>query len=413
MCLSRHWFAGKEKIGENSIFSKPLKMPKLRPVKVIKLPRSKVHLGAPLAWSVRDEHGTLLLSKGFVVQTEAQLDQLLQRGAFVDVEEVIASAQSEQAPDVKTVVLPPNLFGLWAKTAEGLRILMTRPEEKPDFAAQLDAFVVNILALLDSNVDIALYRAVRQDNHQHFYYGYTHAIHTAVLCVLLSRHLRWATARMLSLVKAALTMNLTILELQGKMAAQETPVKDQQRAEIQAHPVKTVALLNKLGIEDDDWLRAVAQHHEQSDGTGYPSRCTAIDEMAIALRVCDVFMAKISPRALRAALSPQEAIKQLYREDKGGPLSTAVVKVFGIYPPGDFVKLASGELGIVVERTANARAPIVASITDTTGHPVARTVRHDTGQAEFAITGTASDQAMLKRLPPERLYGFSMAPVPH
>jgi hypothetical protein len=88
-----------------------------------------------------------------------------------------------------------------------------------------------------------------------------------------------------------------------------------------------------------------------------------------------------------------------------------VVTVFGIYPPGDFVKLTSGELGIVVERTANARAPIVASITDTKGHPVAITVRHDTGQPEFAITGTANDQVMLKRLPPERLYGFSMAPV--
>jgi hypothetical protein len=133
-------------------------------------------------------------------------------------------------------------------------------------------------------------------------------------------------------------------------------------------------------------------------------------ELAIALRVADVFMAKISPRALRSALSPQEAIRELYREDKGGPLSTAIIKEFGIYPPGDFVKLASGELGIVVQRTGNARAPIVAAITDTAGQPVARTVRHDTGQPGFAIVANATDKAMLARLPPERLYGFSSAP---
>jgi len=61
----------------------------------------------------------------------------------------------------------------------------------------------------------------------------------------------------------------------------------------------------------------------------------------------------------------------------------------------------------VVQRTENARAPIVASITDTNGHPVTRTLRHDTGQAEFAITGNATDKALLKHLAPERLYGFS------
>jgi hypothetical protein len=121
-------------------------------------------------------------------------------------------------------------------------------------------------------------------------------------------------------------------------------------------------------------------------------------------------MAKISPRTLRASLSPTEAVRELYREDKGGPISTAIIKEIGIYPPGDFVKLASGELGIVVQRTGNARAPIVASITDTAGHPVARTLRHDTGQPGFAIVANVTDKAMLMRLPPERLYGFSSAP---
>lgn len=63
----------------------------------------------------------------------------------------------------------------------------------------------------------------------------------------------------------------------------------------------------------------------------------------------------------------------------------------------------------MVQRTENAKAPIVASITDTTGHPVTRTLRHDTGQAEFAIVGNVTDKSLLKHLAPERLYGFSKA----
>ncbi|MFZ4478562.1 MAG: HD-GYP domain-containing protein [Rhodoferax sp.] len=375
------------------------------------MPRSKVRLGEPLRWNVRDDRGTLLLSKGFIVESEKQLEELLRRGAFVDVEEVIAAERAEPPSTAPAVVFAPSVFALWARTSEGLRTLFSRRLQSSSFAAQVDAFALDTLALLERNVDIGIYNAVRQDNQELSYYGYTHSIHTAVLCVLLSRHLGWPRERMMSLVKAALTMNLTIMELQGRMAAQDMPVSVRQRAEIEAHPQRTVELLRASGVDDDDWLTAIAQHHENLDGTGYPHRCTEIGEMAIALRVCDVFMAKISPRALRPALSPQEAIRQLYREDKGGPISTAVVKEFGIYPPGDFVKLASGELAVVVQRTANAKAPIVASITDSLGRPVTRTLRHDTGQAEFAIVGTVSDKTLLKRLPAERLYGFSRTPL--
>ena len=382
----------------------------LRIVKVLRLPREKVVLGVPLPWSVRDAQGLLLLSKGHIVASEQQLSQILERGAFVDVEEIRAAAAHVAAPpSAPTMVTPPNLFDLWNKTAEALRVLLTSPLDKPDFCAQLDVFVARVVSLLDRNINIGIYRAVRQDNAHDFYYGYTHSIHTAVLCILLSRHLGWPESRMLSLVRAALTMNMTILELQGKMAAQDVPMKDSQRAEIRSHPHKTVELLKKLGVTDATWLQAIAQHHEHPEGTGYPTGCTDMSEMAMALRVTDIFMAKISPRALRAALTPQEAIRHLYKEDKGGAISTAIVKEFGIYPPGDFVKLASGELGIVVERTANARAPIVAAITDAAGKPCGRTLRHDTGQAQFAIVGTGSDKAMLKRLPPERLYGFATA----
>ena len=379
-------------------------------MKVIRLPRSKVQLGQPLPWSVRDEQGHLLLSRGFVVQTEQQLDHLLERGAFADVEEIRSVALGEEPPaEPSRVHVPPNLFGQWDQLTEDLHKLLLHPGAHPNFVKQLDDFAVRLLDLLDCQVDIAIYRALRQENQQHFYYGYTHAIHTAVLCVLLSRRMGWLTPRLMSLLKAALTMNLTIMELQGHMAVQDVPVKDAQRAEIGAHPAKAVALLTVLGVTDADWLSAVAQHHEHLEGSGYPSGTRDVGELAVALRVADVLMAKISPRALREALSPQEAVRQLYQEDKGGPISTSIIKELGIYPPGDYVKLASGEQGVVVQRTAKVKAPIVAVITDTQGHPIVKALRRDTGQPPTAILSAVSDKAMLKRLPPERLFGFSMA----
>ena len=394
-------------------------------MKLLRLPRSQVRLGLELPWNVRDEHCHLLLAKGHLLLDQHLLDALLLRGAFVEEEEVRAAMAEAAAAaaakkgggllisgrdPLKSMGQVLSVFTLWDQTTEELKALLTDLASAPDFPGRLHAFALHLVEIFDINPDIAIYRSVRQDNAQHFYYGYTHAIHTAMVGVLIARHLHWPQESMMGLVKAALTMNMTIFELQGQMAGQDTPMRDKQRALLQAHPLQAVELLEKNGVTDAHWLCAIAQHHEHVEGNGYPSGRTDLSEMALALRVADVFMAKISPRALRAALLPKEAITQLYREDKGGALSTAVIKEFGIYPPGDFVKLASGELGVVVQRTANARAPIVASITDRAGHPVAKTVRHDTGLPEFAIVECGADKAMLKRLAPERLYGYSAAP---
>jgi hypothetical protein len=203
---------------------------------------------------------------------------------------------------------------------------------------------------------------------------------------------------------------MTIFELQGHMASQDHAPREKQLAALREHPNQAVEILTKNGVTDVDWLRAVAQHHERMDGSGYPTATSDISEMAAILRFADVFVAKITPRTLHPVVAPKEALTQLFRDDNGGPLSTAMIKEFGIYPPGDFVRLASGELGLVVERTSNARAPIVASVTDRQGHLVPKTERRDTGLSEFAIVGEAMDHTLLKRLAPERLYGFASAP---
>jgi len=385
-------------------------------VKLLRLPRAKVELGVALPWNVRDEHGRLLLAKGHIVANEQQLDALLQRGVFVDEEEARAAAKDAAdkllisgGDPSKSVTRATSLFDQWDQTTDDLIALVEGLATEPGFPDRVQDFVRHILGIFDTNPDIAIYRTVRQENIQSAYYGYAHAVHAATLCILIARHLRWAPDALMSLVSAALTMNMPILVLQGQMAGQDHPLRDKQRAAIRAHPGACVEQLVAAGVADAAWLDAVANHHERADGSGYPNGVTTLSEMAIALRVADVFTAKISPRVLRAAMQPKEAVAQLYREDQGGALSTAVIKEFGIYPPGDFVRLANGELAVVVQRTANARAPVVAAITDTGGRSVAKTTRRDTGQAEFAIVEAVADKSLLKRLAPERLYGYSTA----
>jgi HD-GYP domain-containing protein (c-di-GMP phosphodiesterase class II) len=254
--------------------------------------------------------------------------------------------------------------------------------------------------------DIAIYLTVRQNPNRLQRYGLAHALHTALVAELAAARLAWADADRLRYVKAALTMNLAIVELQGRLAASDLRPTEAQRVELRAHPQAAVDALRAAGIDDATWFEAVLQHHERRDGSGYPAGLSDPAPLAVSLRLADVFMAKISPRASRDALTVQEAARQMFRESDGSPVAAAVVKEYGIYPPGDFVQLASGERAVVVRRGADARTPLVAAITSRTGAPIVDTLRRDTREKEHAIVGTAAERKLVVRVPPERLYGL-------
>ncbi|WP_081474642.1 MULTISPECIES: HD-GYP domain-containing protein [Acidovorax] len=373
-------------------------------MQLLKLVESKIRVGVPLPWNVRNQDCTLLLARGHVIRSDAQLEALLERGMFVDVEEFKA-VEALEAPPAKPL---ESLYTRWTLSIDALETALPRLGDTSDGLDAIYALTDEILELAEKDADIGLFMAIRQDQAKHLRYGYSHAVYTALLSILMARQLGWTAARARLLTLAALTMNASIAELQGQMAAQDYPALDRQRAQIRAHPALSVAILEKAGVTDTEWLTTVMQHHEQTDGTGYPQAISSVSDAAQVLRMADLFMARISPRQLRQPLSIQDAARLMFRDDKGGPFSMAIIKVLGIYPPGDFVQMASGEMGVVMRRGSEARTPLVAAVTDSQGKGVTTTLHRDTSQAAYAITGPASDRSLLARVPPERLYGYAV-----
>lgn len=378
-------------------------------MQLLKLMHTLVKVGEPLPWNVRDAQGKLLLAHGHVIETTQELDHLIDRGAFVSAEE--AREVARRAAEIEKLrqqeqLRPANLFTLWEHTLWQLDRLL-RSVEEPGFTARADELARHLASLVDRDADIAIYLCVRQDPKRLSIYGLAHAVHCALVCLLVARRLGWDEPTVMTAVKAALTMNIATLDLQGRLAAQGIPPTAAQHAQLAEHPERGAAMLRAAGVDDEAWLTAVLQSHERRDGSGYPHRITEPTEMAQLLRHVDVFLAKISPRALRAPMLTQLAARQLFQEDQGGPIAAAIVKEVGLYPPGEFVKLKSGEHAVVVRRAANASMPTVASITDRSGMPVIATVMRDTSKPEFAIVGPIADKSqVVLRMPPERLYGL-------
>ena len=372
-------------------------------IDLLRMVADQIQVGVPLPFGVRDEHGQLLLARGSVLANEAQRKLLLERGLYVDHTQLAADKEAAGA-GADGAKRKATLFDLWKQATARLDVLLNSIA-KDGFAARCDSFAGLLMGLIARDPDIAIYHSVRQDPNRLRLYGLTHALHCALVCQLAAARVGWPPERVRTLVKAALTMNLSIIEVQGRFATLGR-LNDSQRDLIRAHPQAAADRLQAAGVTDPDWLQAVLQHHERPGGGGYPQNLDKLSEEASVLRMADVFMAKISPRTERPALPILDAARQLFVEAQGSPLAAAIIKEYGIYPPGNFVQLASGEMAVVIRRGATAHTPVAAAVTDRNGIPVVQTTRRNTAEPAYAIKSLVPDSKMMMRLPPERLYGL-------
>ncbi len=369
--------------------------------------RDLLHIGHALPFRVLDTQERLLLAEGHVLHDEAQFEALLERGAWAERSRVEAE-RIVRASAARALATAPqlSLFDRWERLLwqfDKLTRALIR-HEQPGSAVL--PFCATLQALVNRDPDVALFLCVRQEDRRFALYPLRHSIHCAVLATLTARQLGWDEAKSATIGNAALTMNLSVFELQASMAEQDTPPTKKQLEQIRAHPQASVALLRAAGVNDEDWLAAVGDHHERIGGGGYPRGHADVGAPAQVLRAADVYMAKISPRAKRPPMAPQAATRQWFAEHPGDPLAMAMVKSVGAHPPGSLVQLKSGEIGIAIRRPATGTHPLVATLSDKNGRPNGETHRRDTAQPEFAIQGPLQDGTAFPRVVPERVYGL-------
>jgi hypothetical protein len=358
-----------------------------------------IKAGAALPFGVRDAEGKLLLAKGQMVPNDQMREALLNRGVFVDLDELRdASARGSDGGTGSE-----DFFARWEALQTRLSVLLRAPQETL-FLPRVKECAAQLIGWAERFTDQVLYVVIQHDHARHEVYGLAHLLHTAAVCAVLSRRLGWTPERQKSLVGAALTMNLSIIDLQGRLASRGGKLLPPQRAAINRHPDEAVAWLRNAGLDDAEWLAAVAQHHEQPGGGGYPQNLPDPCEAAQLLRLVDIFLAKLASRGGRAGMTAPAAAKSIYTGSNGHPFAALMVKEFGLYPPGTLVKLASGEVAVAVRRGATGNAPLVAAVMNRHGDALGSPIRRDTALTEHAVTGLVSAQVLRVKLSPNQLY---------
>lgn len=356
----------------------------------------RIELGLPLPFDIHHPDRTVLLARGQVIHTPEQLALLQARGAVVNTAELRGRRPGARAGSSNAAPV------LWAVCMERVdrALRLTTPD---NFLPALDDAVKPVLGLVERDPDLAIFQVLREGSSGQGHYGVAHSLHAAIASFLVARRLGWSADDTLCVFKATLTMNVSMLDLQQRLATQMSPPTSSQREAIEAHPLRSVAMLENAGVTDTRWLDAVAEHHEQPDGTGYPRRLRQVGEFAELVRRADVYTARLSARTSRGALSADDAVREMFKRDAGHPMAAALAKEFGVYPPGCYVALASGEIGVVVKRGESLTTPVVAVVVSPRGEPAAEALRRDSAAPEYAIVGVVSEKNVRVRVPREKL----------
>lgn len=191
-----------------------------------------------------------------------------------------------------------------------------------------------------------------------------HAINVSVLSVLLGRAMGLDDATVEAIGVGALLHDVGKIELPDVMRGKADSPNPTERRMFQSHVEHSRALAEKMALGEAA-AAIVAQHHEASDGSGYPLalKGEAIHPAARVVALVNHYDNLCNPPNPIHALTPHDAIAAVYRKtkEKFDPAAlNAFVRMMGIYPPGSVLHLSDGRfaLSVAVDPT-NAMKPKV------------------------------------------------------
>lgn len=395
------------------------------------IPLSPEHLrmGDPLPFDVFDGNGMLLLPARGVIRDEAKLSLLRSKNLFIDEDasarwrasftssvhhlihtnaslrhiaaghiqrdRVVATAQTEL----------PGTVEAWGQLMKSLHQALRHPTPGSGWLEQTIQALARARDLSRQRPNTPLFLLFQHATHSADTYSAQHGMLCALVCERVGEVLQLGADEINSLCHAAVTMNIGMTALQDTLAQQRLPLNTEQRERIAQHPLIGSTMLAQAGVDDGRWLKIVRLHH---DGHLLQRPLRELDmasRLARLLNVVDRFTAKLSRRGNRAPMSPLSAARGACVGADGQPdeYGSALLKALGMYPPGCYVQLSTGEVAVVMAPGRRANEPLVAAIVGRGGLPLSEPVLRDTSLAGRQVVAPVAPAEVRVRLNQQRL----------
>lgn len=394
---------------------------------------NSIRLGEPLPFELLTERGVLLAHKGYVIHTRGEFMQWAARGitvcidmdasddrqrAYVGKLHDLVRAERPLGEIQNLKIAPADLFTSnvrpekpdrpdWVALQQRAHALLREPEHA-DFLERLDRLYQELRTAVQHHPDATLLALIHLSATELRMYSATHAMLVYVICHLAAREvLHWPEALDEPLGKAALTMNIAMTALQDQLARQAEPLTAAQIEAIELHPQRAFSTLLSQGVTDENWLLAVRHHHDRAPGP--LARKKPPLRLARLIQRADMFTGRLAPRAARMPMPTAAAMQGCYfdEEHQVDEAGAALIKAVGVYPPGLYVRLASQELAVVVQRGRNTSTPRVAVVVNRDGLATGEPILRDTALPPYKITGSAPQREVRVQMPLERLLALT------
>ena len=152
----------------------------------------------------------------------------------------------------------------------------------------------------------------------HDFYTYTHSVNVGVTAIMLAKELyKKSDAHNLQELGAGFFLHdLGKVKVDSKIINKPGRLTDDEMRRMRTHPYQGYKLLKQADTLSEECRYIVMQHHEFSDGTGYPKRLKN-DEIHPYGKICgiaDVFDALTAERSYKKALTPFEALRLMQEQ---------------------------------------------------------------------------------------------------
>lgn len=192
-----------------------------------------------------------------------------------------------------------------------------------------------------------------------------HALNVCTLSMMVAKQFELSAAQIKAAGMGGLFHDVGETQVPANILKKLGRLNSAQQRQYEEHPKLGAQIASKIKGFPDEALQIIREHHERLDGSGYPfglkgERISLLSQIVI---VVDEYDTLINPREPSHALSPSEALSELYVKRRG-PISddaiVALVQTLSVYPPGSIVELSDGSLGLIMSTNfRNRMRPMV------------------------------------------------------
>lgn len=208
------------------------------------------------------------------------------------------------------------------------------------------------------------------DIRSHDEYTFGHSVNVCIISVMLGIALELDDLTLRDLAMGAILHDVGKVKVPEEILLKPAPLTSKEWTEMRKHTLYGFQLLRGGDGVSSRAAHVAYQHHERSDGSGYPRALAGngIHLFAKIVAVADTYDAMTSDRIYRKGVTPFAALKVIKElaSEESGQLDKHVVDTFLAnvvpYPPGSKVRLNTGEVGMVVGKGANSFDSVMVEV---------------------------------------------------